>query len=265
MENTSDIAPTMGQVEDNFRAKRKAIRKVNPNNEQRIFRAIQWAKRGMEVKNRVEQVILLWIAFNALYGREEHIAPQHWERAIDSFLDEVTFRGGGRPLPALLMCRAALRECRAECEDILDCQYVYQHYWLSMDGRKWEDSFERDNQRARKALDRDDAKVAMKEIFRRVRILRNQLLHGGAAFFSDEAYIDHRASAEAELQREDEFHPFNRTQVWAGAGILRKMIPALIGAVIDLHKRDCWGDLSYPPQSRPDIETTRPTRLRKGK
>ena len=72
---TEESALGIEQVEDNFRAKRKAIRKFNPNNEQRLFRAIQWAKRGLAVENKVEQVILLWIAFNALYGCKEHLAP----------------------------------------------------------------------------------------------------------------------------------------------------------------------------------------------
>ena len=264
---TEESALGIEQVEDNFRAKRKAIRKVNPNNEQRLFRAIQWAKRGLAVENKVEQVILLWIAFNALYGCKEHLAPPQSDtpaaKPIDNFLERITFRGGGKPSTALQKCQAALRECRSNCEDILDCQYVYHHYWLSAeDGRDWEDSFERDNKRARRALDAGDAKDAMKEIFRRVRVLRNQLLHGGAAFFSNSAYIRRDDLAEAERKREDEFHPFNGTQVRAGAEIMQKMIPTLIDAVIDLHKKDCWGDLSYPPQERPDEKTAKPAPLR---
>ena len=262
MKKNEESDSAIGQVEDKFRAKREAIRKNNPNNEQRLFRAIQWAKRGMRAEHMVERIILLWIAFNALYGREEHLASSQEEEhaasamPFDAFLENIA-AGDGDGLSA------ALLECRTDCESILDNQYVYRKYWLSMDNaRGWKMAFCSDNERTRKAMDAGRAEAALKEIFRRVYVLRNQLMHGSSAFFPDEAYADRAAPAKADRQREDEDHPFNGTQVRAGDGILRTLIPVFIDAVIDLHKSNCWGDLSYPPQERPDKRTPRPERLR---
>ena len=252
------------QLDAKFCAKREAIRKNIPNNEQRLFRAIQWVKRGMNAESMVEQIILLWIAFNALYGREEHL-QEKIRRPVGAsgappfvkFLEDVVKYGSAD-------VTAVMRECQDACRDILKCQYVYQNYWNTMtskaEWRKGPKGFERLNEIALRDLDSKKWSGALPEVFRRVNVLRNQLFHGGAAFFEDAAYNDPAKIRETETQREDENHPFNGTQVRAAAEILSKLVPVFALVVLNNHKVD-WGALSYPPQARPDQKTKHPVGL----
>ena len=258
--DSAEAIPLIKRAEDKFYVKRDEIRENNPNTEQRLFRAIQWTKHGLEANSMVDRIILLWIAFNALYGRDEH-----QERRVigapslppfANFLERVAKCG-------VADVADAMRACEDACVEIIKCQYVYQGYWNAMSSGEWRKKFERHNNKALESIKAGNASGALPEVFRRVNVLRNQLLHGGAAFFDDDVY--NRASArETEMQREDESHPFNGTQIRAGDEILQALTPVFVSVVLNNHDKD-WGILSYPPQARPDQKTAQPSRLQQGK
>ena len=266
-EGAEESGLVIGEAESKFHAKRGEIRESDPNTEQRLFRAIQWTKRGLSANSMVEQIILLWIAFNALYGREEHLSEKIARRSVGAstappfikFLEDVVDCGRGD-------VAIAVRECQDACGEILQCRYVYQNFWNAMadnvEWRKGPKGFDRLNERALKAVRSGNLSSALPEVFRRVNVLRNQLFHGGAAFFCDDAYSDRAKIRETERQREDENHPFNGTQVRAGRKILRALVPVFVRVVLNNHDKRDWGNLSYPPQALPDQKAAQPTRLR---
>ena len=259
--NAADSAeeiPLISRVEEEFYDKRDEIRKNNPNTEQRLFRAIQWTKHGLEANSMVDRIILLWIAFNALYGQEEHQERRVIRASLlppfADFLERVAKCG-------VADVAAAMRECESACVEIIKCQYVYQQYWNAMSsGAEWRKKFDERNYKTIKRIGEGKASGALLEVFRRVSVLRNQLLHGGAAFFGDDVYGNWENVRDAKRQREDESHPFNGTQIRAGDEILQALTPAFVSVVLNNHDKD-WGNLSYPPQARPDQKTAQPSRL----
>lgn len=261
--DSAETIPLIKRVEDKFYVKRDEIRENNPNTEQRLFRAIQWTKHGLEANSMVDRIILLWIAFNALYGQEEHqerrvIGASSLPPFAD-FLERVAKRG-------FADVAAAMRGCEDACVEIIKCQYVYQQYWNAMSsGAEWRKRFDERNGRAIKRIREGNASGALPEVFRRVSVLRNQLLHGGAAFFGDDVYNNWGNARETQRQREDESHPFNGTQIRAGDEILQALTPVFVSVVMNNHDKEDWGILSYPPQARPDQKTAQPSRLQQGK
>ena len=251
------------QVADKFHAKREDIRGQSPNTEQRLFRAIQWTKHGLQAGSMVDRIILLWIAFNALYGQEEHQQEKIARRSIGAssvppfvkFLGNVVACGHADIV-------VAMRECQDACSEIIRCQYAYQDYWNALTRDiAWHKKFESLNDKALKNIKKENVADALPEVFRRVNVLRNQLFHGGAAFFDDETYNNRANVRETEKQREDESHPFNGTQIRACDEILQTLTPVFVRVVLNNDEKD-WGNLSYPPQARPDQKTKKPARLR---
>ena len=197
----------------------------------RIYRALRWADRGLEASEANDPdaaCIFYWIAFNALYARRLDDNSEHLERQqFHGFLDRV------RALDRERSISSALGKCWAKAKrDLIDNQYVSWGYWAGEPG--WSDKdrlredFERECSDASQAAVRGDHGAALRPLFERIYVLRNQLQHGAATPGGR----------------------VNRQQVDAGAEVMSRLIPKLIAVIIDNPDED-WGKVYFPVMPNP--------------
>lgn len=192
----------------------------------RIHRALGWAKKAKAIADDPDTVcILSWIAFNTMYASRTDAYGENQERQqFQEFLDRVRTLDKERALVI------ALQGCWAQAKrDLIDNEYVSWGYWAGepgwpADGRLFEE-FKRECSDATQAAVRGDHGAALRPLFDRLYVLRNQLHHGGATPAGG----------------------VNRQQVEAGAAVMKALIPAFIGVIIANADLD-WGRPYFPPQ-----------------
>ena len=197
----------------------------------RIRRALSWTERGLAAKETDDPdaaCIFYWIAFNALYARrlDNNLDSQDRQQFLD-FIDRM------RTLDKTRTIARALAECWASAKrDLIDNEFVSRGYWSgepgwSTDGRLREE-FERERSDAAQAAVHGDHGAALKPLFERLYVLRNQLHHGGSTAAGGR----------------------NRRQVEAGAAVMSKLVPQLISVMIDNPDED-WGKAHFPVMPNP--------------
>lgn len=67
---------------------------------------------------------------------------------------------------------------------LLDNRYVYKRYWMNRNSGDWQARFAAGKERTHRALARQDTYAVLCELFERLYVLRNQLVHGGATWNS---------------------------------------------------------------------------------
>ena len=207
------------------------------HNEDRLRRAESWLTRSGEVKSEAEEFVLLWIAFNAAYGAElgewsANDADRTSERQrIGRFFRKLVDLDGQGVLKNILISRWS-----QEVRVLLKNPYVYAPFWHAVqrqvsesDWKKW---FNRANQLAFKDLAENNVGDALQEVFQRLYVLRNQLMHGAATF--DEGW--------------------GNDQVRDGCRIMRSIVPEVL-AIMQAHinanpNTEEWGPVAYPRINR---------------
>ncbi len=114
---------------------------------------------------------------------------------------------------------------------LLDNQFVFQPFWDALNNPRsdgsvpehWREAFDEARQRVHKALAQQDTERVLYEVFVRLYTLRNQLMHGGATWNSS----------------------VNRAQVRDGRALLARVLPVLLGVMMD-HPSRFEGQPFYP-------------------
>ena len=119
---------------------------------------------------------------------------------------------------------------------LLKNPYVYAPFWQAVQRQvsesDWERWFNRANQQAFKDLAENNVGDALQEVFQRLYVLRNQLMHGAATF--DEGW--------------------GNDQIRDGCRIMRSIVPevlAIMQAHINANPNTAeWGPVAYPRINR---------------
>ena len=106
---------------------------------------------------------------------------------------------------------------------LLDNQYVFQPFWDALNNPRSDGStsdhrreaFDEVRQRVHRALAQQDTERVLYEVFVRLYTLRNQLMHGGATWNSS----------------------VNRAQVRDGRALLARVLPVMLGVMMDCPAR----------------------------
>lgn len=154
----------------------------------RIHRCCSWLGRAQHVAGESgdsaldDQLVFLWIAFNALYGRwdPESNHPARDIQSVRDFIRDVTAldQGAGRNLLGGL-----LEDERPLVERIFDNAYLDHYFWRGLEDGEGEDEETWRNmpRKGRHYLDAGQTERALDRLLLyRVYQLRCQLLHGGA-------------------------------------------------------------------------------------
>ena len=106
-------------------------------------------------------------------------------------------------------------------EPLLNNEFVFQPYWNDREGLgygDWLKPFYRSRSNVERAFDKANTLVILNNLFDRLYVLRNQLMHGGATWQSS----------------------VNRAQVGDGARIMAFLVPLLVGQMMANPGED-WG------------------------
>ena len=205
----------------------------NPHNPNilRLYRSHSWMRRAEEMlemhpRDPDEAFIFYWIAFNALYA-EDSAEPYETRRERDNFnayfgkLLRLDTNGD--------INRALWERFQDEVRAFLENQFVYEPFWKFSNGvdveryRNWAKWFDADRQAALDAITAMDTDTALKTLFDRMYVLRNQILHGAATYRSS----------------------VNRNQVRDGTAIMATLVPIFFNLMKD-NIGDDWGKPYYP-------------------
>ncbi|MCH2144011.1 MAG: HEPN domain-containing protein [Phycisphaerales bacterium] len=150
----------------------------------RLHRACSWLRRAQHVARTDgtdsidDQLVLLWISFNALYGLwdEETNHPARDIGSVRDFLRRVLELDRDDEFGKLLQ-----RE-RGLCERLFDNVYLDHYFWRGLDaGDTEDDSWHNMPTKGRKYLNDGRAELALDRLMLyRVYTLRCQLVHGGS-------------------------------------------------------------------------------------
>ena len=190
----------------------------------RIHRALSWLDRAEQCGDDNDaRFVFLWIAFNAAYANEIDDRGLFTERALfRNFIGRLVKLDRNRLLFDLVWS-----EFSSSIRVLLNNRYVFGPFWDFHNGRinqaEWKSRFSKAKAAANKALSANDTESLLANLFSRLYVLRNQIIHGGATWNSST----------------------NREQVRDCTNILAKIVPFIILIMMD-NPKVLWGDPCYP-------------------
>lgn len=190
----------------------------------RVHRSISWLQRAEKEHDDPDaRFIFLWISFNSAYSvydatdlgkiEERKRLKIFFKNLLKLDREEIIYETLWDNFPS-------------QIRNILNNQYVYSPFWKYRNGVKgydnWERMFRADKRSVAKALGAKNSIQILVNLFDRLYVLRNQLMHGGSTWRSR----------------------VNRSQVKNSADILTILIPRFIDLMLDNDNED-WGRIYY--------------------
>ena len=213
---------------DILKPKQRALREgFPPDLSLRVHRAISWIEAAEQAVGREDSdtaFICYWIAFNAAYAQGKDLHGQFPETEFRKWYFDMIF-GVDRER---IIYDAIWQRFSGALRPFLNNHFVYEPFWRHHHGdeecHNWRDRFRDDQRQVNAALGRQDTTRILAVLFRRLYVLRNQLVHGGATWGST----------------------VNRQQVEGGKEIMACLVPHFVNLMMD-HPNEPWGVPPYPP------------------
>ncbi len=209
---------TAATLETTWRSNPDSEQRQNPFN-LRMRRATSWLARAEQEQDDPDAAfIFYWIAFNAAYSG--NIAGER--RAFKAYFGKMLALRDGRVIFSEMSSKFA-----EAISKFIPNQYVFPDFWTGdifqqADPQVWEPSLDRSISRFHRAIENDNIRDILEELFDRLYVLRNQLIHGGATWQGG----------------------VNRNQVRDGAAIMAFLVPHFINLMLDNSTAD-WGIPPY--------------------
>jgi hypothetical protein len=190
---------------DALRERHRAIRETQSQAlATRLHRSLSWLQRAeQDTGDEDTRFIHLWIALNAAYASEFSDEREH--ARMGAFLERIVAADHGQRLHALLF-----RQFSGPIRLLIDNRYVFAPFWQALREHdasdRWKRAFERSRKDAMDALLAHRTAELLGIVLRRLYVLRNQLVHGGATWNSS----------------------VNRAQLRDGCAILGALLPLCI-------------------------------------
>jgi hypothetical protein len=190
----------------------------------RVHRSISWLQRAAQEHDDPDAAfVFLWIAFNSAYSQDIGIAYHVSEKGrFKSFLSTLLSFDQEDRIYYLVWTRFP-----HEIRLVLENQYVFGPFWNHQNGLEgyddWLDKLDASVKKAKVALSAKDTERVLNELFDRLYVLRNQIIHGGSTW----------AGA------------VNRAQVRNGSEILGSLIPVFVDLMME-NPQHSWKDPIYP-------------------
>ena len=197
----------------------------NTNNKERVSRALSWYTQS---ENTTADLRLIYavIAYNALYSCDNTDEQNTEKAAQDKFWGQIA------KSKKVVEFFNFTEEDIVNLEEIMKLHYLSKKYWnKNISYVELKRSFEqakKDARKVREQIEKKDFEPINKAV-EKIQLLRNQVLHGMAAF-------------------EDSY---NRKQIILCADFLHVLVGHLLTMVIN-NPTTLWGKVSYPPQGQPN-------------
>ena len=176
-----------------------------------------------------EAFIFCWVAFNAAYSVDTPEPRESFE--LQSIRDYFALL---RDLDDEKSIEQALfdNETRwTQMQEILRNEYIFVPFWenqrSSSESTNWQESLEKSLEKVRRARVYRDVEPVLEEVFSRLYVLRNQLVHGASTYNGS----------------------LNRKQVQWGAAFLYLLLPVFLELMFRNPEGD-WGIPKYPALNR---------------
>jgi hypothetical protein len=192
----------------------------------RVHRALSWLGRAEQETARDDpdaSFIFHWIAFNAAYADDlpEYDSPSE-KKAFEKYFERLMIADKHREIYG-----AIVENFPGEISTLLKNRYVFGPFWSAQSKRTqsedWSRQFDRLKTTTEADLDKQHTTRVLVEIFLRLNVLRNQLIHGGATWRGR----------------------VNREQVRDGALILGFLVPLFVELMMESPTAE-WGLPRYP-------------------
>ena len=195
----------------------------------RVYRSLSWLKAASSCNNEDMRFILVWIAFNAAYGKDSMQTDfENYERKGDragfkDFISVLCILDDKK-----LIYNLVWYEFSNSIRHLLNNRYCFMPFWSFYNGNQanedWEIKFNKAIKKVNETLVSQDTETLLSILFDRLYTLRNQLFHGGSTFSSSA----------------------NRAQVRDGIVILDKMVPLFLTLMQQHPNEGIWGKPYYP-------------------
>ena len=213
------IHTTHQQLYDLYEANRPLY---NGHFDSRLRRALSWLKRAeQETADPDAAFIFYWISFNAGYSPKLNDSEATSEAQKAEYFFQMIAEQDSEKIIYQLVWERFSQEIRS----LLDNEFIYAPFWKYEDPlheRGWESSFRKEKIFAAKCLKYQNTAAILALLFRRLYVLRNQLMHGSATWQGDR----------------------NRQQVRDGQRVIERLQPAFLRIMLTNH-RENWGEISY--------------------
>lgn len=219
MINMNSLKDKHRKIRDNWVSENSRMTNI------KVHRAISWLNAGTESKDDDMKFISLWIAFNALYGKDSSM-DEFYSTEKSSF--KLFFKKIESYDAQHLISSKIWDHYSSLFRFFIDNKYVFAPFWHYQNNRipeyEWLEKFKRGIHLSKKALGNQDSAMFLGLLFDRLYVLRNQLMHGNATYDSS----------------------INREQLNWGVNILTDIVPILIEILMDNPDVD-WGIPAYLP------------------
>ncbi len=200
----------------------------------RLQRADSWirAASGLRPDQKHEAFIFLSIALNCLYGRRQYEGDEtRIGEDLEVFLTKIQAlhekdreRGGS-------LLTAATAACRKEGAALIRDKFLVNRYWRGeQPPAELQDRLNRDAALALTRLGEGSSREFLALVFRRIAVLRNQIMHGCATYGP---------------------RSFGRASLDKGLRVLRVMVPAFYQLISRHGQAVKWEPVPYPRWGSP--------------
>ncbi len=192
----------------------------------RLHRAESWLERAQTIDDWEDQsgpFIFYWIALNALYGRDKRSRLSE-DDDLAWFLDRICHLD-----QAERGILAALKAFKLKADRLLADQFLVEGYWHEGNSSKVKRGIQEEQLKAQQAWDKGKSDQYLTILFRRLRVLRNQIFHGCST--------DRRS--------------LNKTSLQPAVELLEALVPQFV-ATLRKHGKDTdWPPVPYPRKGSP--------------
>ncbi len=186
---------------------------------------LEQAEREIHNARYDEAFIFCWIAFNAAYSVDtQDTRESHELVSIRKYLALLSGLDSGKSMERAVFDSENRWN---QIEQIIGNQFIYADFWKYQQSdppsNSWHVSLEASREKLRRERRNRDVRGVLEEVFKRLYVMRNQLVHGAATYNGS----------------------VNRRQVQWGAALLYLLLPVFLDLMFRNPDAD-WGAPKYP-------------------
>ena len=192
----------------------------------RCHRTLSWLQKSQDLKDDELDLkfVSLWIAFNALYGKDLKNYQLGDKEAFQSFISEICALDSNNSLHHILWDVFS-----NSVKVLLENKFTFNLFWAFYNGDEsaanWEEVFAQSKSKAIKAMSEQNTSQILFVVFDRLYTVCNQVMHGGSTFGSQA----------------------NRIQLRDACEILENVVPVMLLIMMENYSLDrTFGQPFYP-------------------
>ena len=227
----------MEEINHNYLVEKQRIinnsdKKLPFNLDVKIRRSLSWVKQAelIEDSNSDNRFLFYWIAFNALYSSKIEGSGSHVNEhdIYKLFFDKLLKADKKKRIFNMIWGRM-----KPKFVKLITNKYLFGYFWKfhnnELEGKHWEPIFQSLKSKFDNKIKHNNVAPALADVFSRLYVLRNQIIHGGSTWGGDRT----------------------RNQVKICSSVIGSMVPLMIDIMLDSPEND-WGELHYPILDKKD-------------